>query len=192
MSYLDDAKESAVDTVNNFEDEILERLVNDDDASDDLLNDYPNGDSYHHENHTDKYYSPTEAIALLEELDEYEETDRGLWEGVEDWRKIIGTIAAYTYSNAVHAQFRALIEEINGGYRDAINDALEEMRDAAKKTLAEFRTEEKDEDEDAVLPEDISDDEADDEIDEDELKNAKLEALKTYLKEVTEGFCQVG
>lgn len=59
----------------------VEQLVESGEASDDLLNDYPNGDSYHHESHVDRSYSVTEAAEILDAYSDYEETDSGLWEG---------------------------------------------------------------------------------------------------------------
>jgi hypothetical protein len=55
-NYLREAADDAADTVRNFADEILEQLIDDGKASDDLLNDYPNGDAWHHECHVDKWY----------------------------------------------------------------------------------------------------------------------------------------
>lgn len=110
-SYLQDAKSDAQDTANNFIDEILESFMdNDGEASDDLNNDY--SDSYHHENHVDKSYNLQEAAELLDELDQYEETDEGLWEGLKP-RDAIGAQAAYTYGNAVYSLFTDIIKEIN-------------------------------------------------------------------------------
>ena len=43
-NYLREAADDAADTVRNFADEILEQLLDDGKASDDLLNDYPDGD----------------------------------------------------------------------------------------------------------------------------------------------------
>lgn len=110
MSYLDQARSDASDTASNFEDEIIESFMESGKASDDLLNDY--SDNYHHENHIDKDYDLLEAAELLEELDEYEQTDSGLWEGLKPKDAIICQ-AAYTYGNAVIALFRDLIEAIN-------------------------------------------------------------------------------
>lgn len=110
-SYLSDAQSDAQDTANHFFDEILESFMDHDGkASDDLNNDY--SDSYHHENHVDKDYNLQEAAELLDELSEYEETDSGLWQGLEP-RRAITCMAAYTYGNAVYQNFVKLIEEIN-------------------------------------------------------------------------------
>lgn len=139
-SYLSDARSDAQDTANHFFDEILESFMdNDGKASDDLNNDY--SDSYHHENHVDRDYSLTEAAELLDELNEYEETDSGLWHGLEP-RRAVCAQAAYTYGNAVYQLFTQLIEEINDDTDlcslfdeyNSIEDTVQEEWDEAEET----------------------------------------------------------
>jgi hypothetical protein len=110
-SWSDKAKSDAFDCAEHFLDELCQMWRDDRKLSTDLNNDYPDGDSYHHENHTDASYSLTEASAILEELDDYEETDDGLWEGLNP-REAISAQAAYTYGNAVSAMWQELIEEL--------------------------------------------------------------------------------
>ena len=93
-TYLREAADDAADTVRNFADEILEQLLDDGKASDDLLNDYPGGDAWHHENHVDKWYSLIDAAELIDQLSEFEETDSGLWEGQQP-KEAISTCAAF-------------------------------------------------------------------------------------------------
>lgn len=112
MNYLDDAKSDAQETCNNFIDKIVEFYNDNGTVSDDLLNDYPAGDSYHHENHIDKYYDLIDAADLLNQLSGYNETDKGLWEGLEP-EKAICSQAAYTYGNTVYHLFTEIIEQIN-------------------------------------------------------------------------------
>ena len=81
-NYIANAASDAAETVLNYEDEILEQLLDAGEASDDLLNDYPNGDAWHHESHVDRDYNLQEAALLLGELRDYEETDSGLWQAV--------------------------------------------------------------------------------------------------------------
>jgi len=106
----DDAKNFLHD---NFLTEIVEALISDGEASDDINNDYPNGDGLFHEEITSKEYSPEEAIAVLEYYSEFEETDSGLWDGVKNWRQMLSAMAAYTYSNAVMSKICDLFNEIN-------------------------------------------------------------------------------
>ena len=124
ISYLSKAKSDAQDTAINFLDEIVEHLLQTGgEISDDLNNDYENGDAYHHENHVDKWYGLLEAANLLDELSEYEETDNGLWEGQEP-RKAIATQAAYTYGQAVWSLWSDLVKEImaDGDLADLMAD----------------------------------------------------------------------
>ena len=130
-NYLREAADDAADTVRNFADEILEQLLDDGEASDDLLNDYPNGDAWHHECHVDKEYSLIDAATLIDQLMEFEETDSGLWEGLEP-RRAIAAQAAYTYGNAVYNEWRELIEKINseaGGIISDFDETAEECDD---------------------------------------------------------------
>ena len=111
-NYRAEAESDARETVSNFADEILEQLLDKGKASDDLNNDYPNGDSWHHESHVDKWYSLTDAAELIDELSDCEETDNGLWEGQQP-KEAISTCAAFTYGNAVYEEWTRLIEKIN-------------------------------------------------------------------------------
>lgn len=140
MSYLEKAINDARDTVSNFEDEILEQLL-DGEVSDDLLNDYDGGDAWHHENHIDHAYNLQEACAIITELSEYEESDSGLWDGLP-MKEAVGACAAYTYGNAVYDQWRELIGEINDEGADIINDYDEQIEEA-NKTDAETLEDEK-------------------------------------------------
>jgi hypothetical protein len=110
--YAAKALEAAADTVREYLKQVCEQLVDYGKASDDLLNDYPNGDAYHHESHVDEAYNLQEAAQLLDELGEYEETDSGLWDR-QTPRDAISTQAAFTYGNAVYSMFCELIRQIN-------------------------------------------------------------------------------
>ena len=123
--YRNDAKEDAKSTVLEYLEDIVDSLIDNGEASDDLFNDYPNGDSYHHENHVDRYYSLLEAAECLDQLSRWEETDSGLWQGLEP-REAIGAQAAYTYGNAVCDYWRDLINEINGDIADILDPFEEE------------------------------------------------------------------
>ena len=127
--YQNQANSDAADTVGEYRDEILTQLMEKDEASTDLFNDYDGGDSWHHECHVDKYYDLLDAAELLEELYEHEETDSGLWESQQP-REAIGTCAAYTYGNAVYSAWRDLIEEINDDAKYIIDDFDERIDEA--------------------------------------------------------------
>ena len=124
MSYQEDAQSDAFEMVKNFKDEIVEMLCDDNRASEDFNNDYPNGDGYHHENHIgDKEYDLEDAGKLLRELSDHEEMDSGLWEGLEP-QQAISAQAAYTYGNAVASEWSDLIAEINLKWSNDAEDAL--------------------------------------------------------------------
>lgn len=111
-NYREEAADDAKRMVTEFIDEILLAIINDGEASTDLYNDYSNGDSYHHETHIDKEYDLMEAAQLLDDLNEFEETDSGLWQSLEP-RQAIGAHAAYTYGNAVYDFWRRIVTQIN-------------------------------------------------------------------------------
>jgi len=136
--YRSQAESDAQDTVSEYREQILEQLLESGEASDNLLNDYPSGDAYHHESHVDKWYSLGDAADLIDELSEFEETDSGLWERQQP-KEAIGTCAAFTYGNAVYSEWRDLIEKINketdtiiDDYDDQIGDAENELEKAEK------------------------------------------------------------
>jgi hypothetical protein len=111
-NYRDEARYAARDMAENFLDEIIHQLEQDGEASKDLLNDYSGGDEYHHQYNVDKDYSLLEAAHLLDDLEDFEETDSGLWEGLEP-RRAVAAQAAYTFGHAVMSYWQDLIGEIN-------------------------------------------------------------------------------
>jgi len=150
-NYCADAYSDAKETVDNYLDEIVDQLVDSGEASDDLLNDYGNGDRWHHESHVDRDYDLQEAAQLLSELSDHEETDSGLWEGQAP-REAIATQAAFTYGNAVYSEWRDLIERINDEYGDLSPDldALETEAEEKRDRLEELENAEELEDEETA------------------------------------------
>lgn len=116
-NYIREAASDAAEMARNFLDEIVEQLIDKGEASNDFRNDYSDGDSYHHESHVDRNYSLFEAADLLDQLSDYEETDSGIWEGLEP-RDAVKAQAAYTYGNAVGHYWDELIERINEAFND--------------------------------------------------------------------------
>lgn len=145
-NYRKAAESDAADTVEEFIDEIVERLVDRGEASNDLLNDYSHGDSYHHERHVDKEYDLKEAAELLDQLDDYEETDSGLWEGRLP-RDAVSAQAAYTYGNAVYSMFQDLIKKVNEEAA-AVLEAFENRKGELKVRIEDLEKEWKEEEED--------------------------------------------
>lgn len=98
--------------IKEYEDEITEQIIDCGEASTDLNNDYHNGDAFIHENYTDRTYKLLEAAELLDQLNDWTETDHGLWKSLEP-REAIGAQAAYTYTNAVISFIMDRIKNIN-------------------------------------------------------------------------------
>jgi hypothetical protein len=138
-NYRDEARTDAWAMAEEFVDEMCEQWQRGSEVSNDLFNDYPNGDEYHHSNHVDKDYNLTEAAALLSELSDYEEDDNGLWEGLEP-RRAIAAQAAYTYGNAVYDLWRSLVVEELNGYLDSLSDTLPEVEDEDAAEAARLQT----------------------------------------------------
>jgi DNA-binding transcriptional MerR regulator len=143
-NYYAEAYDDAKDTVEEFLETIIESLIDNEEVSDDLFNDYPNGDSYHHETHTDRSYSLLEAAKLLDALGDYEETDSGLWEGQEP-RDAVATQAAFTYGNAVLSMWQDYIKEINDVASQVV-DEFNEKKSELEEKIEELEAEEEGED----------------------------------------------
>ena len=133
--WLADAKGNARDAVLHFLDVVVRDLLDGARVSDDMLNDYPDGDSYHHETHVDRWHNFSDAADLLNDLDEWEETDSGLWDG-QDMKQALATCAAYTYGNCVYDMWQYIIEAIN---EDACepNDLWVILRDTEEEGLSQ-------------------------------------------------------
>jgi hypothetical protein len=140
-NWLAEAQSDAWETMDNFVDEMVKQWRTSGEVSNDLHNDYSNGDSYHHESHVDKDYRLTEASELLDQLSEYEETDNGLWQGLEP-RRAIAAQAAYTYGNAVYDMWRTLVDDINAELGELTHsmgsDATDKEIKAAGERLIRF------------------------------------------------------
>ncbi len=92
-------------------DEIIEQLIEDGEFGEDIMNDFANRDSSFHETIVDRYYNDKEAIDLISDLYEYEETDSSIWEGL-DWSEVLSSKAAWTYGNAVYDKATEILNEI--------------------------------------------------------------------------------
>lgn len=127
-NYLDDATQDAKEAALYFLDEIIENLTSKGSTESNLQN-YDSGDEYHHENHVDHDYKLTEASEILDQLSDYEETDSGLWQGLEP-RRAVAAQAAYTYGNTVLFLFREIIGDINDD--GIVSDMLEDMEEESE------------------------------------------------------------
>jgi hypothetical protein len=111
-SWNEKADEDAKEFIRDYLlDEIIEQLMEDGEFGEDIRNDFANGDSSFHETIVDRYYNDKEAIDLISDLYEYEETDSGIWEGL-DWSKVLSSKAAWTYGNAVYDKATEILNEI--------------------------------------------------------------------------------
>ena len=135
-NYIQEAEDDAAMLITDyFMDEIIDQIIDTGEASDDINNDYDNGDGIFHEVITDRPYSLDDAAELLNQLYRHEEEDHGLWEGDDDINRIAEIKAAYTYGNAVWNEFSDLITEINDEVDDIkINAALDVLMENADKT----------------------------------------------------------
>lgn len=114
-----EAAEDAQEAVKYFSDEIVESIIDNDGQAGVDITDY--SETYHHESHVDRSYSLHAAADILSDLDEFEETDSGLWDGVAP-KEAISAMAAYTYGNAVASMFNDTMNEINSEVRDQIDN----------------------------------------------------------------------
>jgi hypothetical protein len=107
-------------------------------------NDIDGLDSAFHENITDRGYTPKDAIYILKACKE-EETDSGIWEGLDDWRAELSARAAYSFSNDVWFKMEEIYNELKDDYEAQYTEATEE-----KETLAKKGDDDDDVDEDAL------------------------------------------
>ncbi len=179
-NYRSDAMDDAQDTARNFCDKILEMVLDNGHVSDDLMNDYGSGDSYHHESHVDREYRLSEAADVLDQLSDCEETDSGLWEGLAP-REAISAQAAYTYGNAVYGRFQKLVEKLNDDDElEELHTAYDNVEDGVEQDLNEHR----DLAEEAALDQDVPfiEDEYEPPFDEDEDEDEEVDRRRAALK----------
>jgi len=160
-----------------FMDEIIDQIIDTGEASDDINNDYDNGDGIFHEVIIDRPYSLDEAAELLIQLYRHAEEDHGLWEGETDVDRIAEIQAAFTYGNAVWAEFDDLITDINNEVDDIkINAAYEVlMENTDNKELSDY--------------DEMSDDEVI-ELAETDFSDEYEETLRERLIETIKSFCE--
>lgn len=139
-NYIQEAIRDAKEMCRNFMDEIMEKLQEDKEVSDDLYNDYPDGDSYHHENHVDHAYELLEAAQILDWCSTHKETDWGLWQGLEP-EEAISAQAAYTYGNCVMFYWQQIIQEINEDVSGGILADMLGQDDPASPEIVKARVE---------------------------------------------------
>ena len=177
-NYRQEAEDDAANLVlEYFMDEIVDQIIDKGEASADINNDYDNGDGIFHETIVDRSYHLTDAAELLSQLYSHVEEDTGLWEGETDVDRIAEIQAAYTYGNAVWAEFDDLITDINNEVDDIkINAAYEVlMENTDKKEPSDY--------------DEMSDDEAI-ELAETDFSDEYEEKVRKQLAETIKCFCE--
>lgn len=89
------------------------------------LNEINGLDQLFHETIVDRWYSPKEAIEVLEHCLN-EETDSGLWEG-QEWEKVLATKAAFSYGNDVWFEAEKLYNACRVRFSDEMDTLCEEL-----------------------------------------------------------------
>ena len=123
-NYYDEAKDDASGFINNFQDELVESLMENGEVPtyhSDI------NESYVYESCGAYGYSLRESAELLDQLDEFEADDSGMWDG-QSPRDAVSTMATFTYQNAVSHFITKLLELINDNYdlEDILNEIDED------------------------------------------------------------------
>jgi hypothetical protein len=113
MSYEEKAKDKAREFIGELTEEIIENLVAKGSTPEHYAN-YRGGDTFYCESVTLDVV-PTEAVAVMEELYQHEETDSGLWEGL-GILEALNACAVATFKNAVVRATNGFLTEINENF----------------------------------------------------------------------------
>ena len=116
LDYYREVEKDAKEFLSEYIEELIELVVNgEEDLSDEILYEKL-------EEHFDREYTAEDAIYVLDNSHN-EETDRGLWEGVHDWREELNIRAAYTYI----ADVREVVEDIYKNAFEEFQSRVEEL-----------------------------------------------------------------
>ena len=136
LDYEREVEKDAKEFLSEYADEVIELLKDSEEELSDELYDNLN-------EHLDRSYTPEDAIFVLENS-ENEETDSGLWEGVNDWREELNIRAAYTYINDVRSEIDDIYKQMYEEFKSASEDLNaedekydEKLESLAKSTLSE-------------------------------------------------------
>ena len=138
-NWYNKAQEDARDWIKEeLMDTIIEKILAGEIIDDDLLRG-DGQDEYHHETHVDKEYDLAEAGELIDELNEYEETDTGIWQGC-DFRRAASACAAYTYGNAVYAMAKEILDQIGENSDDILEEIHQDdtVKDMAREKALKY------------------------------------------------------
>ena len=136
LDYEREVEKDAKEFLSEYADEVIGLLKDSEEELSDELYDNLN-------EHLDRSYTPEDAIFVLENS-ENEETDSGLWEGVNDWREELNIRAAYTYINDVRSEIDDIYKQMYEEFKSASEDLNaedekydEKLESLAKSTLSE-------------------------------------------------------
>lgn len=136
MDYKQDVAEDAFDFLSEIEEDIKDAIVSGEEEVDEIVCDKTGRGEirdYFHEEVIDRGYSIEDAAFVIANCEE-EETDRGLWEGLE-MDRAMQACAAYSYSNDVWAevksQYEGLSDEFEPSWKvvDVTGDVIKEFDD---------------------------------------------------------------
>ncbi|MHA1952469.1 MAG: hypothetical protein ACW96U_00795 [Candidatus Heimdallarchaeaceae archaeon] len=116
MNYHEEAEDYAKEFIKEHVDIIIDDAISNGEISTDP---YHYSDSWIHESVTDNWFDLQESAEILDQLDEWEETDCGLWDGRSP-KDAISAQAAYTYGNAVYSMVVNKLEKLDT-FIDTIN-----------------------------------------------------------------------
>lgn len=136
MLYRDEVDEEARNFLIENEEMFVKALQNDADFD---YNDIDDLDAYWHESIVDRAYTVADAEYILDNC-ENEETDSGIWEGL-DYRDEMSARAAFSYSNDVWFACATLYDEIKERMQELIDDENMDADVAAEKAFNEFKAE---------------------------------------------------
>lgn len=109
----------ALSAIRHFTNEIIEKVMETREEAPKDLTDY--SDSYHQERVNLGWLPAKAAVEVIEALDEHEAWGAaGDWD--KDWRQALAFLAEATYQNAVMAEFKDLMEKLNGDFFRATHE----------------------------------------------------------------------
>ncbi len=122
LDYTKEVEKDAKGFISEYVDEFIDMMVNrEEEPSDELMYETLS-------EHLDRSYTPGDAVYILENS-ENEETDSGLWAGVNDWRRELEIRAAYTYLNDVREVIRSICKDVYKEFIDLVDDIPDEEKD---------------------------------------------------------------
>ena len=120
INYEDEVRTEAEEFVDEHREEFIELVLNDQEFHDNDELAYETFD----QDITDRAYTAEDAIFVLDHCTN-EETDRGLWEGCDDWRDELSRRAAYSFANDVREEVESILTDLKEEYDTALDASPE-------------------------------------------------------------------